>query len=145
MLIWLGCPNCFNKEAQDFNYGEEFTEETLQKLIELSAPSWISGISVLGGEPLHPRNRGTVLEIARKFKEQYPDKTIWLWTGYSIEEVFEDLVNSEIDVLVDGRFVEELKDLRLKYRGSSNQRVIDIKATKREGRIVLFKGGSVDE
>ena len=140
MLIWLGCPNCFNKEVQDFNYGEEFTEETIQKLIELSAPSWISGISLLGGEPLHPRNRTDVLTLARRFKEVYPEKSIWLWTGFLIEEVFEDLAESDIDVVVDGKFVEDLKDFRLKYRGSSNQRVINLKETIRTGDIILYEG-----
>ena len=139
MLIWLGCSGCFNKDAQNFDHGEEFTEETVQKLIELSAPSWISGISLLGGEPLHPRNRTDVLKLVRRFKKAYPNKTVWLWTGYLLEEVFEDLVDSEIDVIVDGRFVEELKDLRLKYRGSSNQRIIDLKETIRTGDIILYE------
>jgi anaerobic ribonucleoside-triphosphate reductase activating protein len=80
-----------------------------------------------------------VVRLARKFKEVYPNKTVWLWTGYLIEEVFEDLVDSGIDVVVDGRFVEELKDLRLKYRGSSNQRVVDLKETIRTGEITLYK------
>ena len=135
----FNCPSCFNRVAQSFEGGQEFTEDTLQQILDLAESKYVSGLSILGGEPLHPRNRRTVLEIARKFKEQYPDKTIWLWTGYSIEEVFEDLVDSGIDVLVDGRFVEELKDLRLKYRGSSNQRVIDIKETARTGDLILIE------
>ena len=94
----------------------------MELLLELAKPDYISGISLLGGEPLHPRNRTEVLKLVRKFKEVYPNKTVWLWTGYQIEEVFEDLVDSEIDVIVDGRFVEELKDIRLKFRGSSNHR-----------------------
>jgi anaerobic ribonucleoside-triphosphate reductase activating protein len=139
MLIWLGCPGCFNKDAQNFDHGEEFTEETMQKLIELSAPAWISGISLLGGEPMHPQNRSKVLEIVRQFKKVYPEKSVWLWTGYLIEDIFEDLVDSGIDVVVDGRFVEDLKDLRLKYRGSSNQRVINLKETIRTGDLILYE------
>ena len=123
----FNCPGCFNGVAKDFDGGKEFTDQTMELLLELAKPEHISGISVLGGEPLHPRNREEVLKLTRKFKEVYPDKTVWLWTGYLIEEVFEDLVDSGIDVVVDGRFIEERKDLRLKYRGSDNQRVIDVK------------------
>lgn len=139
MLIWLGCPGCFNKDLQNFNYGREFTEDTLNRILELAKPSYISGLSILGGEPLHPRNLPEILKLARRFKEVYPDKTVWLWTGYLLEEVFEDLIDSGIDVIVDGRFVEELKDLRLKYRGSSNQRIIDLKETIRTGDLILYE------
>lgn len=135
----FNCPGCFNTVAKDFEGGKEFTEQTMQLLLELAEPSYISGLSVLGGEPLHPQNRRATLEVVRKFKEKYPDKTVWLWTGYLLEDVFEDLVDSQIDVIVDGRFVEELKDLRLKYRGSSNQRIIDLKETIRTGEIVLIE------
>ena len=133
------CKNCFNPETWNFDYGKEFTEDTLNSILELTKPDHISGLSILGGEPLHPRNLPEALKLARKFKEVYPDKTVWLWTGYLIEEVFEDLADSEIDVVVDGRFVEELKDLRLKYRGSSNQRVIDLKETLRTGDLILYE------
>lgn len=133
------CKNCFNPETWNFDYGKEFTEDTLNSILELAKPDHISGLSILGGEPLHPRNLSEVLKLARKFKEVYPDKTVWLWTGYFIEEVFENLVDSEIDVVVDGKFVEELKDLRLKYRGSSNQRVIDLKETLRTGDLILYE------
>ena len=133
------CVNCFNPETWDFDGGKEFTEQTMELLLELAKPDYISGISLLGGEPLHPRNRTEVLKLVKKFKEVYPNKTVWLWTGYQIEEVFEDLVDSEIDVIVDGRFVEELKDLRLKYRGSSNQRVINLKETIRTGDLILIE------
>jgi anaerobic ribonucleoside-triphosphate reductase activating protein len=133
------CKNCFNPETWNFDHGTEFTEDTLTSILKLTEPSHISGLSILGGEPLHPRNREEVIRLARKFKEKYPDKTVWLWTGYLVEEVFEDLIDSGIDVIVDGRFVEELKDLRLKYRGSSNQRVIDINETIRTGKVTLYK------
>ena len=123
----FGCPGCFNKVARDFSGGKEFTDQTIDLLLELAKPRYISGLSCLGGEPLHPRNRQATLDLVKKFKSMYPDKTVWLWTGYLWEEVAVDLINSGVDVVVDGRFVEDLKDLRLKYRGSSNQRVIDVK------------------
>ena len=133
------CKGCFQPETWDFNYGKKFTEQTIEAVIKLAAPSYISHLAIFGGEPLHPRNRTDVLKLARRFKEVYPEKTIWLWTGYLIEEVFEDLVESDIDVIVDGKFVEDLKDLRLKYRGSSNQRVIDLKETLRTGNLTLIE------
>jgi anaerobic ribonucleoside-triphosphate reductase activating protein len=133
------CKNCFNPETWNFEFGKEFTEDTLNSILKLAEPKYISGISLLGGDPMHPRNREEILRLVRKFKEKYPDKTVWLWTGYLLEDVFEDLVDSGIDVVVDGRFVEELKDLRLKYRGSSNQRVVDLKETIRTGEITLYK------
>jgi anaerobic ribonucleoside-triphosphate reductase activating protein len=122
----FNCPGCFNTVAKDFSGGTEFTDQTLQLLLELTEPSYVSGLSILGGEPLHPRNRRDVLDLVRKFKTVYPDKTVWLWTGFLWEDVADDLLGSGVDVLVDGQFKEELKDLRLKYRGSSNQRVIDV-------------------
>ncbi len=133
------CPGCFNPGTQDFEGGKEFTDESYEQIIKLAKPDHISGLSILGGEPLHPRNREAVLKLARSFKTLYPTKTVWLWTGYSLEDVYEDLVGEGIDVVVDGRFVEELKDLRLKYRGSSNQRVIDLNETTRTGDIILYE------
>lgn len=133
------CKGCFNPDTWNFDFGKEFTEDTLRSILELSKPDHISGLSILGGEPLHPRNIAEVCRLARRFKEAYPEKDIWLWTGYLLEDVFEDLVDSEIDVVVDGKFVEELKDLRLKYRGSSNQRVIDLKETICTGVIKVYE------
>ena len=98
----------------------------MEALLELLKPEHISGLSILGGEPLHPQNREGVLDLVRKVKSVYPSKSIWIWTGYLWEEVSTFLSGSGVDVVVDGKFVEELKDLRLKYRGSSNQRVIDV-------------------
>ncbi len=135
----FNCLGCFNTVAKDFEGGTEYTEVTQECILELAKPTHISGLSILGGEPLHPKNRSTVLELVRKFKEVYPDKTVWLWTGYLIEDVFEDLVGSGIDFVVDGLFMEEYKDLRLKYRGSSNQRVIDLKETIKTGDIILYE------
>lgn len=122
----FNCPGCFNTAAKDFSGGKPFTDQTVNTLLELAAPDHISGLSILGGEPLHPRNRSEVLSLVKKFKTKYPKKTVWIWTGYLWNEVKDDLHGSGVDVLVDGRFVEELKDLRLKYRGSSNQRVINV-------------------
>lgn len=136
----FNCPGCFNTVARDFEGGTEFTEQTMELLLELAKPAHISGLSILGGEPLHFRNSAEVLKLARRFKKVYPEKTIWLWTGFSIEDVLELLVDSGIDVVVDGLFKEELKDLRLKYCGSSNQRVIDLKETLRTGDIILYEG-----
>ncbi len=120
------CKNCFNPETWNFSYGKAFTDQTMEALLELLKPEHISGLSILGGEPLHPQNRKGVLDLVRKVKSAYPSKSIWIWTGYLWEEVANDLIGSGVDVVVDGKFVEELKDLRLKYRGSSNQRVINV-------------------
>lgn len=122
----FNCPGCFNTVAKDFNGGKEFTDQTLQLILDLLKPSHISGLSILGGEPLHPQNRQATLDLVKLVRACAPGKSIWLWTGYKWEDVAEDLIGSGIDVVVDGQFKEELKDLRLKYRGSSNQRVIDV-------------------
>ena len=135
----FNCPGCFNTVARDFEGGKEFTDQTMDLLLELAKPDHISGLSILGGEPLHPKNRTDVLNLVKKFKEKYPNKTVWLWTGYLWEEVASDLVDSGVDVVVDGRFVEDLKDLRLKYRGSSNQRVIDVQASFKNNNITLYE------
>ena len=141
------CKGCFNREAWDFKYGQEFTEETEKEILKALAPDYIRGLSVLGGEPMEPQNRVTVLELLRKVKAAYPTKDIWCYTGYDYEK---DLLQWEreeqtavvtellglIDVLVDGEFVEEKKNLRLAFRGSENQRLIDMKKTRSEGRVV---------
>jgi anaerobic ribonucleoside-triphosphate reductase activating protein len=133
------CVNCFQPETWDFSYGKEFTEDTLNSILELAKPNYIAGLSCLGGEPLHPKNREEMLKLTRKFKEAYPEKDIWLWTGYLFEDIKDLLPGSGIDVLIDGKFVEELKDLRLKYRGSSNQRVISVNASLEADSIVLYE------
>jgi anaerobic ribonucleoside-triphosphate reductase activating protein len=135
----FNCPGCFNTVAKDFNGGKEFTDQTMQLLLELAEPSHISGLSILGGEPLHPQNRSDVLDLVKKFKTAYPNKSVWIWTGYLWEEVVDDLLGSGVDVLVDGQFKEDLKDLRLKYRGSSNQRVIDVKSSQQDHRIKFYE------
>ncbi len=142
------CKNCFNEIAWDFNYGNPFTEETEKFLLEALSPDYIAGLSLLGGEPFEPQNQRGLLPFVRKFKREFPNKTIWCYTGFTYKdgafeekrancEVTAELVRL-IDVLVDGRFVEELKDIRLKFRGSSNQRVIDVKRSLESKSIVLY-------
>ena len=134
----FNCPGCFNTVAKDFEGGKLFTEQTVQQILKLGAADHASGLSILGGEPLHPRNRREVLSLARKFKELYPNKSVWLWTGYLFEDIAK-FVTDEVDVIVDGRFVESLKDLRLPYAGSTNQRVIDVKTSILTGVVTLYK------
>lgn len=134
------CPGCFNPETWLFDYGKEFTGETLKELLDLIDNPHIKGLSILGGEPLDPKNIETVTEICHTLKFLRPNKDIWVWTGYDFIE--DGLINSPImryiDVLVDGRFEEGLKDLRLKYRGSSNQRVIDVSESLKCGCAIRF-------
>ena len=133
----FNCPGCFNGIAKDFSGGTEFTDQTMELLLALAEPSQISGISLLGGEPLHPRNRQAVLDLVKKFKSVYPNKTVWLWTGYLWEDLADELKDSGIDVVVDGPFIEDLKDLRLKFRGSSNQRIVDCKKSTKDNIILV--------
>lgn len=135
----FNCPGCFNTVAKDFDGGKEFTEQTEEVILSLASPQHISGLSILGGEPLHPRNRDEVLKLTKRFKEVYPEKTVWIWTGFVWEEI-KDILTKEVDVLVDGRFEEAKKDLRLKYRGSSNQRVIDVQTSLKTGKILGIEG-----
>ena len=133
------CLNCFNSETWDFEGGKEFNKEDLDRLLIYGGDKHIAGLSVLGGEPLHEKNIDGVINICKSFKEKNPNKSIWLWTGF----VYENLNDKQkevlkyLDVLVDGQFVDSLKDFRLKYCGSSNQRVIDVKKTLVENKIVL--------
>lgn len=135
------CKNCFNQETWDFNGGKEFTTAEIQKIIELANKDYIAGLSVLGGEPLHNNNVDEVFHIVATFKEKFPNKDIWLWTGFKFEDAIKDskrkFILRDIDVLVDGQFEEDKKDLTLKWRGSSNQRVIDCKKSLAENKIIL--------
>lgn len=133
------CLNCFNEETWPFEGGKEFGEAELEKLIELSAKPFIVGMSVLGGEPLHPVNIDTVINICQTFKKHFPEKSIWLWSGYRFEEIINKDILNYIDVLIDGRFIYDQKDFRLMYRGSKNQRVIDVKKTLEKGEIVKLQ------
>ena len=121
------CPGCFNPETWDFDYGEPFTKQTEEELIMALRPSWIQGLSILGGDPMEPENQSVLLPFLRRVKEELPEKDIWLYTGYCIEDVAGSLLLSYVDVLVDGPFIEAEKDISLAFRGSRNQRIIDLR------------------
>ena len=136
----FNCPGCFNKEYQDFSFGNEFTDEEMQKVIDLGKNPSISGFSFLGGEPLDQINDDTLLRTVKAIKGQ-TGKTIWMWTGYVFENLNEKQMEivKHIDVLVDGPFIEAQKDMRLLFRGSANQRIIDVQQTLKENNIVLWE------
>lgn len=143
-LFVSGCPfhceGCFNPETWDYGYGKEFTQKTLISLIEATDKSYISRISILGGEPLAPVNLETVSLIIESLKKRFPEKRIWIYSGYTYESLNKNQLRviSKADILVDGQFIKEKKDLNLKFRGSSNQRIIDIQQTIRESRLTLW-------
>jgi len=143
------CKNCFNKKAWDFDYGDLFDEKKEEELIRLLEPSYIRGLTLLGGEPLEPQNQQGLYGFIKRFRERFKDsKDIWCYTGFVLEKDLKEggrahtdktnFLLSNIDVLVDGPFVEELKDLTLKFRGSSNQRIIDLKKSALENKVVLY-------
>ena len=142
------CKNCFNQETWDFLYGKEFTKEVEDEIIAALKPSHIRGLTLLGGEPFEPRNQRGLINFLRRVKEELPDKDIWAYSGYLLDtelltgrarcEVTDEML-SYLDVLVDGEFVERLKDITLKFRGSSNQRLIDMKKTLASNEIVLLE------
>lgn len=137
------CKGCFQPETWDFNHGQEFTSETLLELLEMLDNPHAAGLSILGGDPFEPENRGAVLDICRAVRDRFGDgKTIWMWTGYDflVDDLLDLPVMDYIDVLVDGRFVEELRDLNLFYRGSSNQRVIDVKRSVEHRCAIRYQG-----
>ena len=135
----FNCKNCFNPETHDFRGGKEFTDETINKILELCDKDYIVGLSILGGEPMHPKNIEGTTKLAKAFKERYPDKTIWAWTGFLFDRDLKDKeVMRYIDVLVDGQYKDELHDFRLKWCGSSNQRVIDVKQSLDKKYVVLL-------
>ena len=144
------CKNCFNEIAWDFTYGKVFDEQVEEKILSELAADYIAGLSLLGGEPLEPQNQEALYPFIKKVKERYPNKTIWCYTGFVYNEkkgvlkegkkntaVTKDLI-SMFDVLVDGPYIEKMKDVRLKFRGSSNQRIIDVQKTIEMGECVLY-------
>ena len=141
------CKNCFNPETWDFAFGEEFTHDVEDNIIKELSPSYITGLTVLGGEPFEPANQQALLPFLKRVKKLLPTKTIWVYTGYKLDDEllspsrarceYTDEMLSLIDVLVDGEFVEELKDITLRFRGSSNQRIIDVPETLKKGEIVI--------
>ena len=133
------CKNCFNPETHDFKGGKEFTDETIEKILTLANNEYISGLSILGGEPLHSKNIEGTTKLARMFKEKYKNKTLWVWTGFLYDKDLKDKkILDYIDVLVDGTYKDELHNPTLKWRGSSNQRVIDVKKSLKNKKIVLY-------
>ncbi len=146
------CKNCFNPETWDFNYGKPFTEEVENYIISALSPQYIKGFTLLGGDPFEPENQVVLAPFLEKIRSVYPDKSIWCYTGYDYEkdlltgkkgdaELVMRMLNS-IDVLVDGRFVEELKDLNLRFRGSSNQRIICVPQSLGQDKVVLWDENS---
>lgn len=133
------CQGCFNAELWNYDAGQEFTWDTIGEILKLCEPSYITGLSVLGGEPMDPKNKRMVYILCESFKHKYPNKDIWLYTGYDFEDMRNDMVMFHVDVVVDGRFMQELADPRLKFRGSSNQRIIDVQKSLGTGYVVLRK------
>lgn len=141
------CEHCFQPETWNFDYGDPFTDETAETVLEALKPSYVDGLTLLGGEPFEPENQRELVKLLRRVRQAYPNKNIWSYSGYTLEKIMEedhphcevtDEMLSMIDVLVDGRFVEALKDISLRFRGSSNQRIIDLKKTFSEGKVVLW-------
>ena len=136
----FNCKNCFNPETHDFNGGKEFNEETINKVLDLASGEHIVGLSILGGEPLHPKNIEGSTMLAKAFREKYPNKTIWVWSGFLFDrDLKEKEIMNYIDVLIDGQYKYDLYDPRLKWCGSSNQRVIDVQKSLKKGDIVLYE------
>jgi len=143
------CKGCFNEVAWDFEYGQPFTQETIDYILSLLAPSYVKGLTLLGGEPFEPQNQGPIVELLRQIKGKYPEKSIWAFSGYLFDkdilswrlgprEITQEYL-SYLDVLVDGPFVESKKDLMLRFRGSSNQRIIDVPQSLQKGTVVLWE------
>ena len=140
------CPGCFNEITWDFGYGEPFTQETIDYILNLLKPDYIQGLTLLGGEPFEPQNQGAVVELLRQVKRHYPNKSIWAFSGYLFEK---DILSGQLgdtaeylsylDVLVDGPFIEAKKNLSLRFRGSENQRLIDVPASLARGETVLWQ------
>ena len=143
------CPDCFQPQTWDFDYGKVFTDETKAEILAELDKSYVNGLTVLGGEPFEPRNQRELLPLLGEVREKYPDKTVWCFTGFRLEDELlregsyprceaTDGMLACIDVLVDGRFVKELKDISLQFRGSRNQRVIDMNRTRETGTVTLW-------
>ena len=138
------CPGCFNREAWDFTYGQPFTQVEEDKILAALAPAHIKGLSLLGGEPFEPDNQSAVLALVERVRRELPQKTVWCYSGYCFEELAAGKVGDHsrsllegLDVLVDGPFVQAKKDLGLRFRGSSNQRIIDVPASLAAGEVRL--------
>ncbi len=144
------CEGCFNQVAWDFNYGTPFTDETIETILTYLKPDYIAGLTILGGEPFEPENQIEVLRLVQKVRASYPEKSIWCFSGYDYEQdILGDMADKypqtmellrNLDVLVDGEFVQAKKDLGLRFRGSSNQRIIKVQESLRENKVVLWEG-----
>ena len=143
------CKGCFNEVAWDFDYGTPFTQETIDKILDMMRPGYIRGLTLLGGEPFEPQNQGPIVKLLRQIKEKMPEKSIWAFSGYLFDRdilsgrlgdwsVTQEYLNY-LDVLVDGPFVEAKKNLSLRFRGSENQRIIDVPASLAQGKVVLWQ------
>jgi len=142
----FNCKNCFNPETHDFESGKEFTDEVIEKVLSYCDKDYIEGLSILGGEPMHPRNIAGTTKLAKAFKERFPNKNIWVWSGYLFDRDLKDKeVVHYLDVLVDGQYQDELHNFLLKYCGSSNQRVIDVQQSLRVNQVVLYESDEVSE
>lgn len=146
VVLWVAgcshaCKECHNPITWDVNGGLPFDEDAERELFAALDKDYISGLTFSGGDPLHPSNRDAVTALAKKAKALFPDKTIWLYTGFDWEAVRSLAIVPYLDVIVDGRFRIELKDTKLHWKGSSNQRVIDVPATLAQGKIVLYDNG----
>ena len=145
------CPNCFNAVAWDFGYGAPFTKEVRNEILESLAPGYINGLSLLGGEPFEPENQRALVPFLRRVRARFPDKDIWAYSGFTLDkeltvdgahprcEVTDEML-SLIDILVDGRYVDAQRNISLRFRGSENQRIIDMDRTRAAGHIVLWEG-----
>lgn len=134
----FNCKNCFNKDTHDFCGGKEFTDETINRVLELCEKDHIEGLSILGGEPMHPKNIEGTTKLAKAFKEKFPNKNVWAWSGFLFDRDLKDKeVLNYLDTLVDGQYVDELRNPNLKWRGSSNQRVINVQESLRRNNLVL--------
>jgi len=135
----FNCKNCFNKETHDFCGGKEFDDTTIERVLELCDNDNIEGLSILGGEPMHPNNIEGTTKLAKAFKEKYPNKNVWSWSGYSFDDYLKDKeVLKYLDVLVDGQYNDDLRNPTLKWRGSENQRVIDVQESLKDSKVILF-------
>lgn len=133
------CKDCFNSETWDFEGGKEYTDDTINRVLELCEKEYIVGLSILGGEPLHPKNIEGTTKLAKAFKDKFPNKNLWIWSGFLFENIKDNEVFNYIDVLVDGTFKTELFNPKLKWRGSSNQRVIDVKKSLKNNKLIIIE------
>ena len=130
------CKGCFQPETWDFSYGKRYTRETEEEILEALRPAWIQGLSILGGEPMEPENEQALLPLVKRVRKEYPNKDIWVYSGYVYEELKSRELLRYMDVLVDGRYEERLRDPSLAFRGSSNQRILDVPESQKTGRAV---------